>query len=519
MKLLLILLFFCNTISAQVRTHNISDDGHVHIPLQFGFPLHGRIFTDSYMFSNGVVGFGSVNNHWCCSGYDLATNSGYQFNYSIMGLQTDLINYGSGRFLTEGTTQYQRYMWENISEFGRPNNLNTFGIEIRPSGYIGMQYSKVTLDRPFTIGVTGDTTLGEYRQFRHQNGLRTTEPFSYSLDTTGNICVTNPLASPSCPNYQIAYDEQQCSLNPLYRPSCVGYEEAYLSQQCNINSLFSPRCPNYETAYLAQQCNISQLYSTQCPNYAQAYHAEQCRLNPLYATTCQGYERAYYNQQCSLNPLYDSGCVGYEAAYFNQQCSRNPLYNSGCVGYAQAYFNYQCTQNPLYNSRCVGYEQAYFNEQCRLNPLYDRTCSGYAEAYAQQERTRTPIATPTVQTSFTGEVTIATPVIADPVVNTVVQRNERTQRTEPQAENKVVENKPTTKETAPKKQTVPSNTAVTNEIPKVEIKMEQPLILDMAFKSLVTKPIRDNNRSLYFLTITSQKTHEEMVDGQYRKRD
>ena len=124
-----------------------------------------------------------------------------------------------------------------------------------------------------------------------------------------------------------------------------------------------------------------------------------------------------------------------------------------------------------------------------------------------------------MQTTFTGEVTIATPVIADPVVNTVVQRNERTQRTEPQTENKVVENKPTTKETAPKKQTVPSNTAVTNEIPKVEIKMEQPLILDMAFRSLVTKPIRDNNRSLYFLTITSQKTHEEMVDGQYRKRD
>ena len=387
MKLLLILLFFCNIVSAQVRTHNISDDGHVHIPLQFGFPLHGRIFTDSYMFSNGVVGFGSVNNHWCCSGYDLATNSGYQFNYSIMGLQTDLINYGSGRFLTEGTTQYQRYMWENISEYGRPNNLNTFGIEIRPSGYIGMQYSKVTLDRPFTIGVTGDTTLGEYRQFRHQNGLRTTEPFSYSLDLTGNLCLTNPLSSPTCPNYQ----------------------QAYLEQQCNINSLYSPLCPNYETAY--------------------------------------------------------------------------------------------------------------FNQQCSLNPLYSRNCSGYAEAYAQQERTRTPVATPTVQTTFTGEVTISTPVIADPVVNTVVQRNERTQRTEPQAENKVVENKPTTKETAPKKQTVPSNNAVTNEIPKVELKMEQPLILDMAFRSLVTKPIRDNNRSLYFLTITSQKTHEEMIDGQYRKRD
>ena len=414
MKLLLILLFFCNTISAQVRTHNISDDGYAHVPLQFPFPLHGRVFTDSFMYSNGVVGFGSVNNHWCCSGYDLATSSGYQFNYSIMGLQTDLINYGSGRFLSEGTPQYQRYMWENISEYGRPNNLNTFGIEIRPSGSISMHYNQVNLDRPFTIGITGDTTRGEYTQYRFQNGLRTSEPFSYSYN--GNLCVTNPLSSPSCPNYQEAYDAQQCALNALYRPSCAGYEQAYFQQQCSLN--------------------------------------------------------------------------------------------------------------PLYNSQCTGYAQAYFDQQCRLNGLYDRTCPNYAEAYAEQQVTRPVASVPQVQTSFTGEVTVSTPVIADPIVNTVVTRNAQTtnsvqRNTEPVSEKKVETKTSSKKETETKKSAPPTNTASKDDSPKVvdTFKYEQPIVLDPNYRKMVSKPIRDNGRGLYYLTITSDKLHRELIDEQYRKRD
>lgn len=271
MKWIIALLATISLAQAQVIQHNISDDGYAHVPLQFPFPYHGRIFTDSFMYSNGVVGFGSVNNHWCCSGYDLRFSQGYQFNYSIMALQTDLINYGSGRFLTEGTPQYQRYTWENISEFGRPNNLNTFGVEIRPDGFIGMYYNKVHLDRPFTIGMTGDTTLGEYTQHRYQNGLHTDEPFNYLANGTGNICVTNPLASPSCPNYQEAYDLQQCSLNPLYRPSCIGYEQAYLDQQCSINPLYSSQCSGYQQAYYNEQCRINPLYDRNCTGYAEAY--------------------------------------------------------------------------------------------------------------------------------------------------------------------------------------------------------------------------------------------------------
>ena len=167
MKWLALIALWCNIATAQVVVqHNISDDGYARVPLQFAFPYYGRIFTESYMFSNGVIGFLNPTNTWCCSGFDLRTNNGTPFSFSIMPLQTDLINI-QGKFLTEGTPQYQRYKWENISEYGVPSNLNTFGVEIRPSGFIGMHYEQVNLSpsRIVTRGMTGD--IGQYEQFYH----------------------------------------------------------------------------------------------------------------------------------------------------------------------------------------------------------------------------------------------------------------------------------------------------------------------------------------------------------------
>lgn len=231
----------------QVIQHQISDDGYVRVPLQFAFPYYGRVFTESYMFSNGVVGFLNPTNSWCCTGFDLRTNNGTPFSFAIMPLQTDLLNY-SGRFLTEGTPQYQRYVWENISEFGVPHNLNTFGVEIRPSGFIGMHYEQVNISpsRPVTIGMTGD--VGEFSQFYHGAGFSHGN-FSHIIESTGNLCVTNPLSS----------------------PSCSGYQEAYLAQQCSVSSLYSPQCPNYQQAYQDYQCSLNALYSTSCQGYGEAY--------------------------------------------------------------------------------------------------------------------------------------------------------------------------------------------------------------------------------------------------------
>lgn len=270
MRWLVLVALWCNIATAQVVVqHNISDDGYVRVPLQFSFPYYGRVFTESFMFSNGVVGFLNPTNSWCCTGFDLRTNNGTPFSFAIMPLQTDLLNY-SGRFLTEGTPQYQRYKWENISEFGVPENLNTFSVEIRPSGYIGMNYEQVNISphRPVTIGMTGD--VGEYTQFYHGAGFSQTN-FSYITESTGNLCLVNPLSSPSCPNYAQAYQDQQCSLNPLYSPSCAGYEVAYFNQQCSLNPLYSSTCTGYEQAYFNQQCSINALFNNQCQGYAEAY--------------------------------------------------------------------------------------------------------------------------------------------------------------------------------------------------------------------------------------------------------
>lgn len=446
MRWLVAFLACIGIAQAQVTEHQISDDGYVRVPLQFPFPYYGRVFTESYMFSNGVVGFLNPTNHFCCSGYDI-TQPNHPFSFAIMPLQTDLLNY-SGKFLTEGTAQYQRYKWENISEFGRPDNLNTFGVEIRPSGFIGMHYEKVNIDpsRTVTIGMTGDSSVSQYTQYYSGAGFSSTQNVSYITQSTGDMCLVDPLSSPSCAGYQEAYTTLQCSSNPLYSTSCSGYAAAYLTQQCSLSSLYDSSCP--------------------------------------------GYEQAYFNQQCGLNALYDT--------------------------------------------RCTGYSQAYFNQQCSNNPLYDRRCSGYNEAYALANvvpASKPVVSAPVLQVNTTGTVSIETPIVSDTVVNEVITRPRNVStpvqqnNTQPAAQNAQAESKQEKKAEA-KPVAKQTRAEVKNEVTQtapvmVDVPMQtQPLmIVDMLFRNMIKKPIQDNNRSFYALIMGSQKTHEEMVDEQYRKRD
>lgn len=396
--LVCIIALWCNIATAQVvLQHNISDDGYARVPLQFPFPYHGRVFTESYMFSNGVVGFLNPTNSWCCTGFNLETSRGSPFDFAIMPLQTDLLNY-SGRFLTEGTAQYQRYKWENISEFGVPGNLNTFGVEIRPSGYIGMHHEQINISpgRPITIGMTGDTSAGEFTQRYHGAGFSSNEIVSYITQNTGDRCLSDPLSSISCP----------------------------------------------------------------------------------------GYAQAYLVQQCSLNALYDSSCPGYAEAYFNQQCSNNAL--------------------------------------------YDRRCPGYQAAYALANivpAPRTVVSAPVLQVSSTGTVSVETPVVSDPVVNEVITRptthatntqSNTVQSSPAQAEPKT-EKKSEPKQ-APRQATAPKGEIPTQTIPQPVHEYKAPIILDLAYQQLVKKPIKDNNKAMYHLIMSSQIKHEEMIDEQYRRQ-
>jgi hypothetical protein len=403
------------TESVTTCTYNINDDGYAIVPIPFGFPYYGRTFTHSIFFDNGVVSFYTPNQYPQNLGGQqfysetLSLNLSSQFNYSIMPLWTDLVNY-SGRYFTETDgVGFLRYNWENISQWGHPDRLNTFSAEIRPSGYIGLQYQQVNIgDYPVTIGLVGNVQLGEYTQFYRQDpgGTTTTANLqNWAVNETVPTDCSNALSNPACPGYAEALFQQQCS-NPLYSPACPGYSEAYFTQQCSVNALYDSNCPGYaaayynyqcgvnplyhtgctgyEDAYFTQQCSLNTLYNEACPGYDQAYFDQQCSLDPLYNNQCPLYEEAYYVQQCNINPLYDSGCTGYDVAYFDQQCSLNRLYSIDCPGYAEAYYDQQCSINSLYDSGCPGYANAFYNQQCSLDALYDNACPGYAEAYAKK---------------------------------------------------------------------------------------------------------------------------------------
>jgi hypothetical protein len=430
------------TYGADPKTYyNIPDDGYAQVNLPFAFPFYGRTFTTSYMFSNGVVGFLDPTTHWnsfCCSGVDLSSNPGSPWNFAIYALQTDLIQANpNAKFWTQGNSSYMKYVWENINEFGT-SNLNTFSTTIKPTGYIGIDHQQVNVqNHNVTTGIAGDLSLGQYSQYYTGPGNIFPVPAA-TLTFTGtevaDLCLANPLSSPTCPNYTAA----MCQVNPLYSQSCPGYGQAYFDQQCSANSLYDPNCPGYASAYLDYQCSINPLYATQCSGYAQAYHDQQCSLSPLYATDCTGYAQAYFTQQCSANSLYSVNCPGYAAAYLTQQCNANPLYSTQCSGYAAAYKSQQCSINALYASDCPGYAAAYFSQQCTLNGLYDRTCPNYSEAYAkkmllEQQNIASTVATagvvastaPTTTTATstpttTSDGTVSVPVVKDSNVNAVI---------------------------------------------------------------------------------------------------
>lgn len=437
--------------------HNMWDDGHVHVPLQFGFPFFGKTFTNSVMYDNGVVGFFAPattttqkigcdpavdgycgGNNWYSQPYSTVT--GPQWNYMIAPLHTDMRPVPGSVYSTTGDTTQMTYRWQDVGEYYNPSNLNTFSLQIKPSGFIGVNYEKINLGQSnVSVGLTGDLSKGEYAQHFWQPAgtIINSIPNWNVLGTGVDLCTTDPLSSNTCPGYAAAYLSQQCTISPLYSTQCPGYADAYFTQQCNANPLYNVNCAGYASAYLNYQCSLDPLYSTTCSGYEKAYHDKQCSINPLYATDCTGYAQAYHDQQCSANPLYATDCAGYADAYLTQQCSINPLYSTQCSGYAAAYKTQQCSLNALYATDCPGYAVAYFDQQCKLNGLYDQKCPNYSEAYAkkmllEQQGLATTVATAgvvaqtaptttttTSSTDSSGEVKVA--VVADQNVNNVIQ--------------------------------------------------------------------------------------------------
>jgi hypothetical protein len=361
--------------------YNMWDDGYAQVNLPFAFPFYGRTFTTSYMFTNGVIGFLDTNlGGYCCDGIDLNQQrfaGSSPWNFAIYALNTDLDVGTNSQFYTQKTDNGTglRYTWENVVEIGT-NNENTFSVNIKDSGYIGINYEKVNLSpwRNPLIGIAGDVSQGQYNQYYYgpasnlPNMAGTT--LQYSGTETTDACAINPLINPSCPGYQQAYFNQQCSINALYDTACPGYAAAYLTYQCNASQLYSPNCPGYQQAYLDQQCSINSLFSSSCQGYQTAQN--QCSIDPLSNTLCQGYQTAV--TECSTNGLLYTYCPTYQTEL--NYCSTDPLFNNLCPTYQAA--STQCSANPLTAAYCPNYQSA--TTQCSSNPLTAAYCPNYQTA-------------------------------------------------------------------------------------------------------------------------------------------
>ncbi len=232
----------------EIIEHQIADDGWVEVPLDFTFPFYGNSYVTSFMFSNGVVGFldpldvpgtGIVYDGLCCNGQDLSSFTGVRFNYTIMPWNTDLIDTGVGKFYTQGDSTFQKYMWENLSEYYDRNTSNTFDLTIYPMGNIDVNYEQVQINNhAVTVAVVGDLSQGEYEQW------------FYNHPTSGAIFWNSQEDDP----VEIANGESVCSVIPDSHISCLYYPQVYAdnvyNQQCNLDPLYDYGCDGWDDAYI-----------------------------------------------------------------------------------------------------------------------------------------------------------------------------------------------------------------------------------------------------------------------------
>jgi len=248
----LLALFFslCSWADPEVIEHQIADDGWVEVPLDFTFPFYGNSYVTSFMFSNGVVGFldrldvpgtGIVYDGLCCDGQNLSSFTGVRFNYTIMPWNTDLIDIGVGRFYTQGDSTFQKYMWEDLSEYYLPNSRNTFDLTIYPMGNIAVNYEEVQINNhAITVGVVGDLSAGEYEQWFYNHPTsgavfwNSQEDDPVEIAGGESICSVVPDSHISCLYYPQVYADnvynQQCDLDPLYDYGCDGWDDAYIEE-------------------------------------------------------------------------------------------------------------------------------------------------------------------------------------------------------------------------------------------------------------------------------------------------
>ena len=425
-------------------------------------------------------------------------------------------NPSTGTFMfgyNQGTIYYNYAINQALANAGTGIQVRGYNWswEINNNNYDNRQGSVDTLNARITTFAANNSTILQQEYWSYNTKFDWTT-FS------GTVNYNNPLSPAEYGNMQLMFSGRDSGF-------WAGY---YGPMIRNINVSLNYGAAPYDP------CTSDPLYSTSCPGYQQAYHDQQCSINPLHATTCPGYQQAYFNQQCFNNPLYDSNCPGYQQAYFNQQCTLNPLFSSDCPGYQQAYFNHQCSLNALYDSNCPGYQQAYVKQQ-----LLNQQNSSAQAASTPTVKTNEP----EVQVKEDGKVSTDVPLVADPVVNSVLTKNTEAKKDDKKEEKKesaavekpktntarqaaiaaATKPDPATQTQSEKEfeQTVASQNAAVNAISFVPgFSAYQNAILPdtnaLLMRRQYDKPVVDNARAMRQLNGASDRMHQEMVQQQYR---
>jgi hypothetical protein len=408
-------------------------------------------------FSGGNVPAYNSSTNTLMFGYNEATVAQtYAINQALSGSGVQIGGYNySWQYLNNSSTGGTLSSTIKLtSQTGSTLESYTYGMNVIADGWRTMQGTQ-NFNQQYGVSSVGNLSI-EFtgKDARWWAGLYGPQvrDVNLSLNYTVDPCVSNPLYSPSCTNYnQVLTSQtiyaQQYAINQALNLSgagvningfeygyhyyvggdwcsatfmgifCIGTSPSSMAVDVNVtsntgSSLYSATHnhtqqntggqPSYSYVFPQQrllstmgnfslttrEVGSTALYSSWS---RWQYTPDPCTIDPLSSQSCPGYAAAYQTQMCTANPLYNSACPGYAQAMFTQQCTANPLSDASCPGYASAYLTYQCTINPLYSTTCSGYETAYLDQQCSINPLYSTRCSGYTAAYKTQQCTANPL--------------------------------------------------------------------------------------------------------------------------------
>lgn len=231
--------------AGMTQVMNGVDDSAYHVQLAHNFPHLDKVFTDAWMSTNGFILLWSPTNNLgvqtspsyghCCDGYNFGAgtpnyldNVVGQFSYMLAPLWTDLDDTNALKddgYYYQTDTDRSRFLWYKVTEYGRPDALNTFQINIDKSGGFEYIYDDVAIDsHQVFIGWTGDTANDPYWHTQQFYG----DKFTMDPNATGQLISSygGDLATNEYSNGNFGLVGRADCTNPLNNSTCDGYWDA-----------------------------------------------------------------------------------------------------------------------------------------------------------------------------------------------------------------------------------------------------------------------------------------------------